>query len=230
MFRECKWENVKGRTYLTARLAKHHSLAWEDHSLFSTVGTGNGFLLSARPEKPSLPIKQWDCLALARAGLWVCLSIHLQACSALGLISLLLPLYCVEYCWHKTSYTKQRNDLMSQMSVTSAWQPDTKHMSYFSISVVILLLSNTAVSINFFQVWQNVIQIYKAGKGLSQMLLLTQKSCQKKMEPCLKLRRELLKLPLTKSFYLWPWGRFFFFLSQSFSAAGTDFFPFLFSC
>lgn len=34
--------------------------------------------------------------------LWVCVLICLQVCSVLWLISLLLPLYCVEYCWHKS--------------------------------------------------------------------------------------------------------------------------------
>lgn len=57
----------------------------------------------------------------------------------------------------------------------------TQNVSSFSISVVILLLSNTGVVVSFLQVWQKVIQIYKAVKGVSQMLLLTQKSCQKKM-------------------------------------------------
>lgn len=69
------------------------------------------------------------------------------------LILLLLLLYSAEYCWHKVSYTKQRSDLMFEVSDISEWQPNTKHMSSFSILVVILLLSNTDIFISFLQVW-----------------------------------------------------------------------------
>lgn len=79
MYWECRWENVKSRKYLASCSAEHHSQL-ETTWLAFTIGTGNEssyFQLKGPKPLSSTQGTKKHGLPEQKAGLWICLFIHL---------------------------------------------------------------------------------------------------------------------------------------------------------